>query len=180
MIPVRKAMRTGMSIALVLGFVMLSGCAQNVYLNSNPVNPARVVETDAANVNYNAARFESFGPYPEQVYGYFLYDEGADVTVNGTGLFKLGKMNLKEAVADYDRTRTRTGWTKASPPVIKEVYRDGRLIGYTLSDFMLDVAIWHDLKASQDANQVIYRIFYQDRRRLDQDGDGRMERLRSR
>jgi len=171
--PLQKLIRPGIVVALVLGAMMLSGCAQNVYLKSNPVEPARIVETDAANKIYNAARFESFGPYMQQIYGYFLYDEGADVVVNGTGLVKLGKMNLKEAVADYDRTRTKTGWSKASPPIIKEVFGDGKLIGYTLSDFMLDVNIWEDQKASKEANKVIYRIYYQDRRKLEGDGGGK-------
>ena len=174
--PLKKATRRGITVMLVLGFVMLSGCAQYAVLKSNPVDPARIVESDAANKTYNALRFESFGPYMEQIYGYLLYGEGMDVVWDGTGYFRLGKMNLKEAVADYEKNRLQKGWYAASPPIISEVFRDNKLIGYTLRDFMLDVNVWEDLEASKEANKVILRIYYQDRRKLDTDGDNVRER----
>jgi hypothetical protein len=178
--PLKKATRRGITVMLVLGFVMLSGCAQYAVLKSNPVVPARAMESEAANKTYNALRFESFGPYMEQIYGYLLYGEGMDVVWDGTGYFRLGKMNLKEAVADYEKNRLQKGWYAASPPIISEVFRDNKLIGYTLRDFMLDVNVWEDLEASKEANKVILRIYYQDRRKLDTDGDNVRERNKGR
>lgn len=168
--------RRRIAVTLVLGFVMLSGCAQYAILKSNPVHPARIAESDAANKTYNALRFESFGPYMEQIYGYFLYGEGMDVVWEGTGYFRLGKMNLKEAIADYEKNRVQKGWYSASPPIINEVFRDNKLVGYTLRDFMLDASVWEDLEASKEANKLILRVGYQDRRKLDSDGDARRGR----
>ena len=173
--PLKMTTRRGIA-AILLGFVMLSGCAQYDLLKSNPVDPARIMKSEGANKTYNALRFESFGPYMEQIYGYFLYSEGMDVVWDGTGYFRLGKMNLKEAIADYEKIRLQKGWYAASPPIIDEVFRDGKLIGYTLRDFMLDASVWEDLEASKEANKVILRIDYKDRRKLDTDGGRVRER----
>ncbi len=180
MTPLMMSTRRGIAVILALVFVMLSGCAQYAILKSNPVHPAKIAGSDAANKTYNALRFESFGPYMEQIYGYLLYGEGMDVVWEGTGYFRLEKMNLKEAISDYERTRLQKGWYAASPPIIDELFRDGKLVGYTLRDFMLDVSVWEDLQAGQEANKLILRVYYQDRRKLDTDGDFTRGRYRGR
>ncbi len=179
MTPLMMTTRRGIA-AILIGFVMLSGCAQYASLKSNPVDPGRIAGSEAADKTYNALRFESLGPNMEQIYGYILYGEGMDVVWKGTGYYRLGKMNLKEAIADYEKTRLQKGWYSASPPVIDELIRDNKLVGYTLRDIMLDVSVWEDLEASQEANKVILWIDYKDRRKLDKDGDFTRGRLRGR
>jgi len=41
---------------------------------------------------------------------------------------------------------------------------------------MLDASVWEDLEASMEANKVILRIDYKDRRKLDTDGGRVRER----
>jgi len=159
----------GIAVILALGLVALSGCAQYQYLKDNPVDPDRIAASDAANTKYNAIRFESFGPYMEQIYGYALYGD-AEILTDGGPVFKLGKMSMNEVLSDYEKTRLSTGWYKASPPIIREVYWNNQVFAYIVSDYMLDVGLWEDLDASKEANKLMLRLYYKDRRVLDRDG----------
>ncbi|HOD37069.1 MAG TPA: hypothetical protein PLR20_15025 [Syntrophales bacterium] len=166
-----KRTKPGIAVILALGFLALTGCAQYQYLKDNPVDPTRVAASDAANKKYNAIRFESFGPYMEQIYGYVLYGEG-EILTDGGPVFKEGMMSLNEVLSAYDKMRLSSGWYKASPPIIREVYRNNQVFGYLVSDYMLDVGLWEDLEASKAASRLMLRLYYKDRRVLDRDGGG--------
>ena len=166
----------GIAVILALGLVALSGCAQYQYLKDNPVDPAGIAASEAANKKYNALRFESFGPYMEQIYGYVLYGDGTEILTDGGPVFKLGTMSLNEVLSAYDKLRLSSGWYKASPPIIREVYRNNQVIGYIASDFYLDVGLWEDLDASKDTNKLMLRLYYKDRRVLDRDSGNGAER----
>ncbi len=166
-----KRTKLGIAIMLALGFLALTGCAQYQYLKDNPVDPAGIAASDAANKKYNAIRFESFGPYMEQIYGYALYGD-AEILTDGGPVFKVGMMSLNEVLGAYDKMRLNSGWYKASPPIIREVYRNNQVFGYLISDYMLDVGLWEDLEAGKTANKLMLRLYYKDRRVLDRDGGG--------
>ncbi len=152
------------AIGVILG---LLGCENQVYLQSNVVDPTRIVAGSIAEKRLNVARFETFGPQPEQIYGYILYDDDAEVRTTGAPLTKLGKMNLKEVLDDYERTRRAKGWYRASSPVIREVLRSGSLIALTASDDMLDVHLWEDKALRGKENKVVIILTYDDRRTAD-------------
>ncbi len=155
------------AVAAILVILGLLSCENEVYLQSNVVDLTRIVASSIADKKFNVARFETFGPQPEQIYGYVLYEDDADVRTTGAPLAKLGKMNLKEVLDDYDRTRRATGWYRASSPVIREVFRSGSLIALTASDNMLDVHLWEDKALSNRENKVIIILTYDDRRIAD-------------
>lgn len=173
--PLGRGTKKGIAIILALGLVAITGCAQYQYLKDNPVDPARIAASDAANKKYNAVRFETFGPYMEQIYGYALYGD-AEILTDGGPVFKLGMMSLNEVLNDYNKMRLSSGWYKASPPIIREVYRDNQVFGYLVADFMLDAGLWEDLEASKAANKLMLRLYYKDRRVLDRDSGGGNER----
>ncbi len=155
------------AMLVILGLV---SCAPAVYLQSNVADPSNIVASSIADQKFNVLRFESFGPYPYQVYGYVLYGDDADVRTISAPLTKLGKMDLKEVLGDYEKYRLKTGWHAASPPVIREWARGGKLTALTASDNMLEVNLWEDTGASEKEKKTVILLFYRDLRRLDRDG----------
>jgi hypothetical protein len=111
--------------AAILACLCTASCEQAVYLKSNVVDPTNIVASSVAERKFNVVRFETFGPYREQIYGYVLYRDDAEVRTTSAPLARLGNMNLKEVLSDYDAYRLKTGWQRASSPVIREVFRGG-------------------------------------------------------
>jgi len=152
------------AIVVTLGFL---GCEKEVYLQSHVVDPAKIINSSIADRKFNVVRFETFGPQQEQIYGYVLYEDDADVRTNSAPLVKLGKMNPREVLDDYEKTRRVKGWYRASSPVIREVLRGGSLVALTASDYMLDVHLWEDKAQGEKENKVIIILTYDDRRPTD-------------
>ena len=152
------------AIVVTLGFL---GCEKEVYLQSHVVDPAKIINSSIADRKFNVVRFETFGPQQEQIYGYVLYEDDADVRTNSAPLVKLGKMNPREVLDDYEKTRRVKGWYRASSPVIREVLRGGSLVALTASDYMLDVHLWEDKAQGEKENKVIIILTYDDRRPVD-------------
>ena len=172
MIFLKNAIQKGMMAVLALGLLGLSGCASYIHMQSNVTDPAIILSSSIADKKWNVVRFESFGPYMYQVYGYVLYDDDVDVKTQSVPLIKLGKMTLKETLQDYDKTRLANNWYWASSPVIREVPRSGKLAALTASDNMLEVNLWEDAAASEKATKTVLILTYRDLRRLDRDGGG--------
>ncbi len=166
-----KVIIIAVAMLVILGLV---SCATAVYLQSKVADPSNIVASSMADQKFNVVRFESFGPYSYQIYGYVLYGDDADVRTISVSLAKLGKMNLKEVLGDYDAYRLKSGWQAASPPVIKEWSRGGKLTALTASDNMLEVNLWEDTSASEKEKKNIVILSYRDLRRLDRDGGGGM------
>jgi hypothetical protein len=152
------------AIVVTLGFL---GCEKEVYLQSHVVDPAKIINSSIADRKFNVVRFETFGPQQEQIYGYVLYEDDADVRTNSAPLVKHGKMNPREVLDDYEKTRRVKGWYRASSPVIREVLRGGSLVALTASDYMLDVHLWEDKAQGEKENKVIIILTYDDRRPVD-------------
>lgn len=155
-----------------MALLVFSGCASYVFLQSKVVDPNEITASSIADKKWNAVRFETFGPYIDQVYGYVLYDDDVDLRTKSAPLVRLEKMTLKEALQDYDRTRLAKGWHRASSPVIREVLRSGKLVALTASDNMIEVNLWEDTEASQQVKKTVLMLSYRDLRRLDKDGGG--------
>jgi len=160
--------------AILIGLGLVS-CATAVYLQGNVADPSNIVASSIADRQFNVVRFESFGPYSYQIYGYVLYGDDTDVRTISVSLAKLGKMNLKEVLGDYDAYRLKSGWQAASPPVIREWSRGGKLMALTASDNMLEVNLWEDTSASEKEKKNIVMLSYRDLRRLDRDSGGGRE-----
>lgn len=152
------------AIVVALGFL---GCEKEVYLQSNVVDPAKIINSSIADMKFNVVRFETFGPQQEQIYGYVLHQDDADVRTNSAPLARLGKMSPREVLDDYEKTRRVKGWYRASSPVIREVRRGGSLIALTASDYMLDVHLWEDKAQGEKENKIIIILTYEDRRPTD-------------
>jgi len=157
--------------AILIGLGLVS-CSTAVYLQGNVADPTNIVASSIADQKFNVVRFESFGPYSYQIYGYVLYGDDADVRTISAPLAKLGKMNLKEVLGDYETYRLKTGWQAASPPVIREWAQGGKLIALTASDNMLEVNLWEDTAAGEKGKKTVVVLSYRDLRMLDKDGGG--------
>jgi hypothetical protein len=164
-----KVIMIALAMLVILGLV---SCTTAAHLQGNVADPSNIVASGVADSKFNVARFESFGPYSYQIYGYVLYGDDTDVRTISIPLAKLGKMNLKEVLNDYDGYRLKTGWYPASPPVIREWVRSGKLMALTASDSMLEVNLWEDTTASEKENKTVIKLSYRDLRRLDKDGGG--------
>ncbi len=112
-------------------------------------------------------RFETFGPQQEQIYGYVLHEDDADVRTDSASVVRLGKMSPREVLDDYEKTRLVKGWYRASSPVIREWLRGGSLVALTASDFMLDVHLWEDKAQGEKENKTVIILNYEDRRPTD-------------
>lgn len=151
---------------------LLSACAPGAILKWNQVDAAAVMKGPAGSGKFNAIRVATFGPYAEQIFGYFLYRDGIEViTGGGASIERLGKMAPGEIPADYARVVSRNLY---NPRVLvtREVLRNGAVVGYTLTDMKMDIDLW-DVTPAGQGEAIVLRLDYKDRRNLDSGGDGR-------
>lgn len=162
---------TGIILCLFLSAFLFS-CAPGAILKWNQVDAAAVMKGQAGNEKFNTIRVASFGPYAEQIYGYFLYRDGIEViTGGGASIERLGKLTMGEVAADYSRVVNRSMYDRRTL-VTREIYRGSGTIGYTVTDFKLDADLWDITPAGQESKPVI-RLEYRDRRTLNSGGDGK-------
>jgi len=156
----------------ILLCLFLLACAPGAYLKWNQVDAAALAAGPTGGEKLNAIRVATFGPYAEQIHGYFLYRDGVEVvTGGGASIERIGKLSLREVGADYAGVVSR----RMSNPralITREVLRGGDVVGYTVTDIKLDMDIW-DITPAGRASTVVLRLEYRDRRGLDSGGDGR-------
>ena len=159
-----------LTMALVLPAFL--ACATGVLLKWRQVDTASVLAGEAAGKKYNTLRFQSYGPYSQQIIGYVLFQDGTEIVWDTAPVSRLGKMSLREAVDDYHKTVKVNRWSRASEPIVREVVKNGQVIAYTASDIMLDVNLWEDPEAGKKEGKTVIQLVYKDRRKLEGGGEG--------
>jgi hypothetical protein len=159
--------KTRAAIPGILLILLVAGCvASGGYLKWNQVDTASMMKSDAGKQKLNTVRFETYGPDAEQLFGYFLYKDGIEVlTGEGIPQKRLGKLTIGEVMDDYARAVKARQFSSGSNLIVREVLRDGLVVGYTASDLNMDVNIW-DITKEKDA-KVILRLVYRDLRKQD-------------
>ncbi len=149
--------------------LLLLACTQAVYLKWNAVDAGVLERSGAGTQKFNTIRVATFGPYAEQIYGYFLYGDGIDVvTGEGASIARLGKLTYGEALDDYARV-VKSNMYSPRALITREILREGRAVGYTLADIKMDVDIWDVTPAGQGPGIVLH-LDYKDRRYIDRGG----------
>ncbi len=76
----------GILLAAFMLFLILAGCATTGGGSGNKAAALKQQQVDSAAIGsgtYNVLRFVTYGPYSQQLYGYFLYGDGIEVSVSG-------------------------------------------------------------------------------------------------
>jgi hypothetical protein len=159
----------------ILCIFLAAGCASTgSYLKWKQIGTADFLRSDPGRQAYNAIRFETFGPYAEQLFGYFLYKDGIEVvTGEGIPVTRMGRKTLEEIMSDYSWVRAARMETGGSSLILREVYRENAVVGYTASDINIDVQIWD---ITQDGGPTVLRLVYKDLRREAEPFDVRRHR----
>jgi hypothetical protein len=150
----------------ILLVLLVAGCG--VYLKWSAVDTVALMKSTAGSEKFNTIRVATFGPYAEQIFGYFLYKDGIEVvTGEGAAIWRLGKLTPGEVSADYARV-VKSNMYNPRAIVTREILRGGDVVGYTMTDFKMDVDIWDITPAGQGS--PIFRLDYKDRRYIDSGG----------
>ena len=151
-------------VTIIAVMLVIGACASGTILKWNQVDSAAMMKSDTGKQKLNTVRFETFGPEAEQLYGYFLYKEGIEV-ITGEGIpqKRLGKLTLGEVMDDYAKAVKARQFSSGSNLIVREVLRNGLVVGYTANDINMDVSIW-DITADKDA-KVVLRLVYRDLRK---------------
>jgi hypothetical protein len=150
-------------IAGIFSLAVLFACTPGTILKWNPVETAAWVSGDPGKQPLHTIRFETYGPYAEQLFGYFLYKDGIDViTGGGIPMADLGKRTIAEVMDDYSKLLKARQYSGGSNLIVREILRGGEVVGYTASDLNMDVNIW-DITTEKDA-KVVLRLVYRDLR----------------
>ncbi len=133
--------------ALFLAVMVLAGCATS----GGSVQGGQAVALELRQIDgsvlggevFNAIRVETYGPYQQQMYGYFLYRDGTTVTVTGRITGKpIGRMTPADVQADYQRTLQAT-MSYGGNLIFREALAGGKAAGYTANMPMLNYTVWN-------------------------------------
>jgi len=154
------------AVAAIAVMLVVGACASGTILKWNQVDSAAMMNSNAGTQKLNTVRFETFGPDAEQLFGYFLYKDGIEV-ITGEGIpqKRLGKLTLREVMDDYAKAVKARQFSSGSNLIVREVLREGLVVGYTANDINMDVNIW-DITTDKDA-KVVLRLVYRDLRKKD-------------
>jgi hypothetical protein len=154
-----------LAVGIALSFVSPLWANPANVLNWNQLPTEQTLKSDIGNQKLNTVRFETFGAAaPEmRIVGYFLYKDGIEVRTAGPNFETVGKMSLNDVFADYDKIIRARFYRTASMPVIREVVRDGAVVGYTASDLNMGVSLW-DVTSEKASSAISLDLRYQDLR----------------
>jgi len=156
--------RYEMSLAVMFiaaSVLILSGWAFSATLLSSKQLPAeQTLKGSLGNEKFNTLRFETYGGQPEnRLIGYFLYKDGIRVKSDGPQLEPIGKLTLNEVFADHVRVAKAKFYSQSSKLMIREIIRDNSVIGYTVSDPMMEITLWD---ATTDPLNISLELRYKD------------------
>jgi hypothetical protein len=129
-------------------------------LNSKQLPAEQILKGSHGNEKFNTLRFETYGGQPEnRLIGYFLYTDGIRVKSDGPQLEPIGKLTLNEVFADHVRVAKAKFYSQSSKLMIREIIRDNSVIGYTVSDPMMEITLWD---ATTDPMNISLELRYKD------------------
>ena len=165
---------------MVVGILCLfvtAGCAPTgSYLKWKQVDAGALMKSEAGKQAYNTVRFETYGPKAQQLFGYFLYEDGIDVDMGGgIPAVKLGKKTLAQVMADYNSAEKANMYSAGSMLIVREVFREGAVVGYTAADINIDVNIWDITKGD---GPTTLRVVYKDLRQEREDNKMMQQQMR--
>jgi len=153
-------------VTIIAVMLVVGACASGTILKWNQVHAAAMMKSDAGKQMLNTVRFETYGPDAEQLFGYFLYKDGIEViTGGGIPQKRLGKLTIGEVMDDYVNVVKARQYSSGSNLIVREVFREGLVVGYTANDINMDVNLW-DITTEKDA-KVVLRLVYRDLRKKD-------------
>ncbi len=147
---------------VLLGFLAmlaLTGCVPGKYMNWQTIDPTRLA-VDDANRKWNAYRFETFGPYPDQRIGYVLFGDHVMVDVWQSPYVNLGKMSLREIEADHDAYLRSRMWP-GTVLTVHEFQREGSVVAYTANELKMEVDLW---EKAAEGSKITLQLITIDRR----------------
>ena len=149
-------------LAAALSALMLAGCFAAVgnHMNWQPVDTVQMLGGDAGSQKWNTYRFQTVGPFAEQRIAYVLFSDDITMDMWHTPFVKLGKMNMREVLANHDAYLRECMWI-GTPIVFQEYRRGGKVIAYTANEFQMDVDLWEMAATGQ---KLDIRMIYIDRR----------------
>jgi uncharacterized membrane protein YeiB len=150
------------TLTVALTAFALTGCFATVgnHMNWQPVDTGRVMASDAANQKWNTYRFQTVGPFAEQRIAYVLFNDDITMDMWYTPFVNLGKMSVKEVLANHDAYLKECMWT-GTALVFQEYQRGGKVIAYEANEFQMEVDLWEMAAAGQ---KLDIRMIYIDRR----------------
>ncbi len=165
----RKWTAAGVLVVALSAFV-LAGCFAKPgnHMNWQPVEITRTLASDAGNQKWNAYRFETVGPYPEQRIAYVLFNDDLTVDMWKAPYVNLGKMSLRQVVDNHNAYLKEQMWI-GTPITFQEYRRGDKVIGYTANEFYMTVDLWEMAAAGP---KVDVRVIYIDRRTFSDTGGG--------
>lgn len=157
----RKWMAAGV-LTVAIAASILTGCFATVgnHMNWQPVDLARALTGDAGSQKWNTYRFETVGPFAQQLIAYVLFGDDVTVDMWHTPFVNLGKMTLREVMDNHDATLKERMWV-GTPLTFREFQRGGKVIACTANEFQMEVDLWEMAAAGSKLN---IRMIYTDRR----------------
>jgi hypothetical protein len=149
-------------LAAALAAFALTGCFATVgnHMNWQPVDMARALAGDAGSQKWNTYRFQTEGPFAQQLIAYVLFSDDVAMDMWHTPFVNLGKMSLREVLDNHDAYLKERMWT-GTPLIFQEYPRGGKVIAYTANEFRMEVDLWEKAAAG---SKVDIRMIYIDRR----------------
>ena len=155
--------RYDMSLAVMFiaaSVLILSGWAFSAtFLSSKQLPAEQTLKGSLGNEKLNTLRFETYGGQPENRRREFLYKDGIRVKSDGPQLEPIGKLTLNEVFADHVRVAKAKFYSQSSKLMIREIIRENSVIGYTVSDPMMEITLWD---ATTDPLSISLQLRYKD------------------
>jgi hypothetical protein len=149
------------TVLIVSAVLLLSVLAfASTYLMGKQIPTEVTLKSSVGNEKFNTLRFETYGGQPEnRLIGYFLYKEGIRVKSDGPQLEPIGKLSLNEVFADHTRVAKAKFYSQSGKLMIREIIRDNSVIGYAVSDPMMEITLWD---ATTDPLNISLELRYKD------------------
>ena len=149
------------TILIVSAALLMSVLAfASTYLMGKQLPTEQTLKSSVGNEKFNTLRFETYGGQPEnRLIGYFLYKEGIRVKSDGPQLEPIGKLSLNEVFADHARVAKAKFYSQSGKLMIREIIRDNSVIGYAVSDPMMEITLWD---ATTDPLNISLELRYKD------------------
>ena len=140
--------------------ILITACTTALLLPWKPLDAASLEKAGASGQKLNTIRFVTVGPVSEQIFGYFLYKDGFEVTTGGgANIVMLGKMSIAEVQADHEQIMRSRQYTRGSALQIREILYEGTTAGYTLADINVELNVWTPTPERKQQGGVLQVVF---------------------